>query len=113
MASVTSRSFRLLPGSELLRPIYWWHCDQSRLKILIKRFATREDRARGAGRPTYLWRSRRLHAVAVYEVRFEAVPQLLRSRRLAPRESYYVQDGKYIWPELGMPGDPVCARSAA
>jgi hypothetical protein len=113
MSKVSRRSYRLLPGSVLLRPIFWWRAEQSQLKILIKRFATREDQARRRGLPTYVWRNRRLRAVAVYEARFEAVPALLRSRCLSRQESYYVQDGKYIWPERGKPGDPVRTRTAA
>jgi hypothetical protein len=113
MPNVTRHSYRLLPGSVLLRPGLWWRAEQAQLKLLIKRFATREDHARRRGLPTYLWRSRRLHAVAVYERRFEAVPNLLRARRLPPQGSYYVQDGRYIWPERGSPGDPVRVRSAA
>lgn len=111
MASITRRSYRLLPGSELLRPAFWWRAEQSQLKILIKRFATREDSTRRRGLPTYLWRNRRLRAVAVYEARFEAVPELLRSRRLSRLSSYYVRDGKYIWSERGEPGRPVSGRT--
>jgi hypothetical protein len=113
MARVSRRSYRLLPGSELFRATFWWRADQSQLKILIKRFATHEHGSRGKGRPTYLWRTRRLRVVAVYEARFEPVPDLFRRRYLLPQRSYYVRDGRYIWPERGKPGDPVPTRSAA
>ena len=113
MARVSHRKYALLPGSELLRSTYWWRAESASLKGLIKRFATREERARRKGLPTYQWRSRRLRAVEIYEARFEAVPDVFRARRLLPQSSYYVRDGKYIWPERGNPGDPVPVRSAA
>jgi hypothetical protein len=100
---------RLLPGSELLRAARWRQATQNELKGLIKRFATREEHSRRKGLPTFLWRNRRLNAVAVYEARFELVPNVFRARRLEPQKSYYVRDGKYVWPERGAPGDPVFA----
>jgi len=102
-----ARKFKLLPGSELLRAGVWWRVPQGLLKTLIKRFATREELSRRAGKTTYVWKSRRLRAVAIYESRFERVPDLFRARRLPPRRSYYVQEGKYVWPVRGEPGDPV------
>ena len=113
MARATLRKYALLPGSKLLRETYWWRAEPNMLKGLIKRFATREEHSRRKAKPTYLWRSRRLRAVVVYEARFEPVPHLLRTRRLSSQKSYYVRDGKYIWPENGKPGDPVLVRSAA
>ena len=95
------------PGSELLREAYWRAATQIELQGLIKRFATRENQSRRAGKPAYLWRCRRLRAVAIFEARFGPVPSVLRARRLAPQRSYYVHKGRYVWPERGEPGKPV------
>src|SRR4051812_6172389 len=89
----------LLPGSEMLRDQYWRTASRAELMSLVKRFATREQRCRSACRPAYLWRVRRLRAVAAFEQRFGPVPSLLRSRKLIPLASYYVKDGRYVWPE--------------
>jgi hypothetical protein len=74
---------------------------------LIKRFATRENQARRKGAPTFRWRCRRLRAVAVFERRFEQVPDIFRKRKLPIRKSYYVHQGTYVWPESGEPGSMV------
>jgi hypothetical protein len=50
------------------------------------------------GKPTFIWRRRRLGAVIEYERRFEEVPQLFKGHKLPNLRSYYVIDGKYIWP---------------
>jgi hypothetical protein len=99
-------------GSVLLREAYWRNATQYELKGLIKRFATRENLSRRRGKPSYLWRKRRLGAVAVYESRFERVPAVLRSHYLAPMRSYYVHTGRYVWPERGNPGDPVVVSTS-
>ena len=74
---------------------------------LIKRFATRENRSRQHGKPTFRWRRRRLRAVGVFERRFERVPEVFRNHQLPKMKSYYMHEGKYIWPESGEPGKPV------
>jgi len=101
------RKYRLLPGSELLRVGYWQRAEAVELKGLIKRFATRENQARKRGRQSFLWRNRRLTAVAVYEARFESAPEIFRHHKLPSLRSYYVHDGRYLWPEHGEPGEPV------
>jgi hypothetical protein len=100
------RKQRLLPGSELLRAGYWQQAGEIELKQLIKRFATREDQARRRSKPSFLWRRRRLSAVSIYEERFGAPPAIFRSHKLPLQRSYYVHEGKYIWPETGEPGKP-------
>src|SRR5678816_1925280 len=105
--SSARRKYALLAGSELLRATYWARAAQNELKGLIKRFATREDNCRRKGAPTFRWRKHRLEAVSIYETRFERVPDVFRSHRLPRMASYYVHEGKYIWPERGEPGRPV------
>jgi hypothetical protein len=101
------RKYRLLPGSELLRVNYWWRVEAAELKGLIKRFATRENQARRKGRPAFVWRNRRLSAVAIYETRFKSAPAVFRQHKLPPLKSYYVHEGRYLWPEHGEPGKPL------
>ena len=101
------RKYRLLPGSELLRASYWRRVEAAELKGLIKRFATREDQARQNGRPAFVWRNRRLRAVAIYESRFELAPETFRHHKLPALKSYYVHEGRYLWPEHGEPRRPV------
>jgi hypothetical protein len=104
------RKYRLSAGSELLRVGYWQRAEPGQLKGLIKRFATREERARKSGKPVFLWRTRRLKAVAIYEARFESAPAVFRHHKLPSLISYYVSDGRYLWPETGEPGKPVLTR---
>ena len=106
----SGRKYLLLPGSELLRSVYWARATKNVLKGLIKRFATRENRCRTKGKSTYRWRSYRLRAVSVYESRFERVPEIFRNRKLPQMRSYYVRDGRYVWPEHGEPGKLVRSR---
>jgi hypothetical protein len=105
------RKYLLLPGSELLRSGYWVRATKNELKGLIKRFATRENQCRRKGNCAYRWRSYRLRAVGVYERRFERVPDIFRGWKLPPMKSYYVRDGRYVWPEHGDPGRLVFPRS--
>jgi len=82
--------------------------------LTIKRFATRENRCRRKSKEaksTYRWRSYRLRAVGVYESRFERVPEIFRNRKLPQMRSYYVRDGRYVWPEHGEPGKLVIPKS--
>jgi hypothetical protein len=99
--------YALEPGSECFRDRYWQRTSAADLKSLIKRFATRENRARSQGEPSYLWRVRRLRAVNVYKSRFGSVPAIFGKHALVPMKSYYVHDGRYVWPERGEPGRPV------
>jgi hypothetical protein len=103
----SNRKYALGAGSSLLRAAYWTTAAQNELKGLIKRFATREENCRRKGASTFHWRRRRLGAVAVYESRFEQVPDIFRKRQLPRLRSYYVHDAKYVWPERGEPGKPV------
>jgi hypothetical protein len=105
----SARKHALFAGTQFLRATYWMRAPQCHLKSLIKRFATRENVRRREGRPSYPWRKRRLEAVAVYEKRFERTPDIFRGRMLPRMRSCYVQDGRYLWPERGEPGDPVDA----
>lgn len=104
-----SRKHHLLPGSELLRVGYWQRTGAAELKRLIKRFAAREDEARSRGKQTFIWRRRRLNAVTIYEMRFDSAPEVFRRHKLPSLMSYYVHEGKYVWPETGEPGKPVSA----
>src|SRR5690349_10532576 len=108
--SPSHRKYRLLPGSELLRVGHWQRAEAGQLKGLIKRFATRENQVRKRGKPSFLWRTRRLKAVAIYEARFEAAPEAFRRHKLPSLSSYYVRNGRYLWPETGEPGKPVPTR---
>jgi hypothetical protein len=103
----SNRKYALEAGSPLLRSTYWASAAPNELKGLIKRFATREEQCRSKGISTYPWRRRRLSAVAVYESRFEQVPDIFRKRELPRMRSYYVHNAKYVWPERGEPGRPV------
>ena len=67
------------------------------LKALIQRFSTREAKASRNTEPVFIWRSKRLEAVAIYEARFEAVPELFKRRSLPKLNSYYVHKGQYLW----------------
>jgi hypothetical protein len=102
-----NRKYALGSGSQLLSSVYWARAAQNELKGLIKRFATREAQCRGEGISVFPWRRRRLGAVAVYESRFEQVPDIFRKHQLPRMRSYYVHDAKYVWPERGEPGRPV------
>ena len=101
------RKYLLLPGSELLRVEYWKRAHKLELMGLIKRFATRERRCRSRGKPTFRWRNRRLAAVAVFEARFERPPEIFCQWALPAFQSFYVHNGRYVWPEHGQPGDLV------
>ena len=102
-----SPKYHLLSGSVLFRVAHWKRLRKNELKSLIRRFATREEQCRIKLAPTFCWRRRRLGAVAVYEARFERVPDIFRNHKLPRMKSYYVQNGRYVWPEHGEPGKPV------
>ncbi len=107
-----SPKYHLLPGSELFRVAQWKRVSKNELKSLIKRFATREQQCRIRSAPAFCWRRRRLGAVAVYEARFERVPDVFRNHNLPRMKSYYVHNGTYVWPEHGKPGKPVWGSTA-
>ena len=102
-----SPKYHLRSGSELFRNAHWKRVSKNDLKSLIKRFATREQKCLIRLAPTFCWRKRRLGAVAVYEARFERVPDIFRNHTLPRMKSYYVHNGRYVWPEHGEPGRPV------
>jgi hypothetical protein len=102
----SKRKYSLFAGSELLRVGHWQRAAAAELKGLIKRFATREDQARRRGKQSFVWRRRRLSAIAIYEARFESAPEIFRHHKLPSLMSYYVSEGKYVWPETGEPGKP-------
>ena len=97
---VAQEAFRLKSGSVLLRRSTWIRLDESRLKPLIQRFATRErSRLRYDGVTGFAWKQRRLRAVDVFEARFGPAPPLFRHRGFLPRlRSYYTGGGEYLWP---------------
>ena len=70
---------------------------QHDLKGLIQRFATREARAHRNVEPAFIWRGKRLSAIAIYEARFGTVPELFKRRTLPKLRSYNVQNGEYLW----------------
>lgn len=94
-------------GSELFRVTHWKRVSKHELKSLILRFATREQQCCTGLAPAFCWRKRRLGAVAVYEARFERVPDIFRKHKLPRIKSYYVRNGRYVWPNHGEPGKPV------
>jgi hypothetical protein len=106
----TARDHLLGDGSAVLRVNYWQGAPRGDLMSLIKRFATRENQARRKGAPIFRWRHLRLRAVAIFEKRFEDVPKVYRMHKLPKMRSYYIHDGRYIWPESGEPGKPVVYR---
>jgi hypothetical protein len=90
-------AYRLDPGSPLRRAVTWKVLPKHDLKALIQRFAAREANASRNTEPAFIWRSKRLEAVTIYESRFGAVPELFKSRTLPKLSSYYVHKGQYLW----------------
>ena len=90
-------AYRLNPGSPLRRAITWKVLPKRDLKGLIQRFATREAKASRNTEPAFIWRSKRLEAVTIYEARFGAVPELFKRRTLPKLSSFYVYKGQYLW----------------
>lgn len=77
----------------------WQNLPQRQLKTLIHRFATKEAAKLRLGSPEfYIWRVRRLRAVAVFEKRFGGVPATFKARKMAVLKSYYINNGVYLWP---------------
>ncbi|MDV2963097.1 hypothetical protein RU080_15245, partial [Shewanella algae] len=61
-------------GSPLLRVFVWQNLPQRQLRTLIHRFATKEAaKLKQGSSEFYVWRVRRLKAVAVFEKRFGGV----------------------------------------
>lgn len=92
--------YRLEAGSSLLRPATWERMERDALKALIQRFATRESKCSKKAEPTFRWRRKRLAAIAVFERRFGPAPELFTRHKLPKLKSYYVLNGKYLWPGL-------------
>ena len=91
--------YKLNSGSSLLRVAEWESISDRQLKSLIQRFATREAKLMAKGRPSFnVWRNRRLKAVEVFEQRFVEVPEIFKKWKMPMLKSYYINDGKYIWP---------------
>jgi hypothetical protein len=102
-----SPKYHFRAGSELFRVAHWKRIPKYDLKSLIFRFATREQQCCRRSASPYRWRKRRLGAVAVYEARFERVPDTFRNHKLPRMKSYYVHNGRYVWPNWGKPGASV------
>jgi len=90
-------AYWLNPGSPLRRAGTWKILPKRDLKALIQRFATREAKASRNTEPAFVWRRKRLEAVAVHESRFEVVPELFKRRTLPKLKSYYMYKGQYLW----------------
>ncbi len=102
-----SPKYHMRSGSHLFRVAHWKCISKIELKSLIRRFASREQQLCRRMAPTFRWRKRRLGAVAIYEARFERVPDIFRNHKLPRMKSYYVHNGRYVWPDFGEPGNPV------
>lgn len=74
------------------------------LKSLIQRFSTKEVSSIRNHKPFYVWRVKRLAAVAVFEKRFGegSVSEIFKLRKLPILDSYYVSKGEYIWSEKAL-----------
>jgi hypothetical protein len=90
-------AYRLNPGSPLRRARTWKVLPKHYLKALIQRFATREAKASRNTEPAFIWRSKRLASVTIYQARFGTVPELFKRRTLPKFSSYYVHKGQYLW----------------
>ncbi len=71
--SSAPHKYALGPGSELLREGVLAKSDRGRIEGPDKALRYKRESITSAGKPSYLWRCRRLRAVAVYEARFEPV----------------------------------------
>ncbi len=95
--------YKLDVGSDFLKVLIWRQLSQRQLKSFIHRFATREAADLRKGKSSfYLWRVRRLHAAAIFDKRFGGVPEIFTLRKMPVLESYYVNNGVYIWPSLDL-----------
>ncbi len=91
--------YKLLKGSPLLKGLIWQQLNKRQLQTLIKRFATREAKLLRQGHASFfIWRSRRILAVRIYEKRYGDVPQLFKKRCMPKLKSYYINNGVYTWP---------------
>lgn len=95
---IRKRDYKLGKGSQLFKVLVLREINQLQLKSLIQRFATREAKAIRTRGSFFLWRVRRLRAVAIYEKRFGGVPEIFKTRKLPILKSYYLTNGIYIWP---------------
>ena len=83
----------------MLRVFVWQNLPQRQLRTLIHRFATKEAAKLKHGSPEfYVWRVRRLKAVAVFEKRFGGVPAIFKMHKMTVLKSYYINNGVYLWP---------------
>ena len=91
--------YKLNLGSSLLRVTEWESISNRQLKSLIQRFATREAKLMSKGKPSFnVWRNRRLKAVEIFEQRFVKTPEIFKLWKMPTLKSYYINNGKYIWP---------------
>ncbi len=91
--------YNLNSGSSLLRVAEWESISNRQLKSLIQRFATREAKLMAKGKPSFnVWRNRRLKAVEIFEQRFVKTPEIFKLWKMPILKSYYISNGKYIWP---------------
>ncbi|ACX95537.1 hypothetical protein Hneap_0686 [Halothiobacillus neapolitanus c2] len=95
--------YRLGLGSPLLRRSFWETTDRRQLHILIMRFAQKQHLLSGKAKPSFIWRRRRLEAVAVFERRFGPVPAVFRAATLPRKLSLYSTEGRHIWPFAAQP----------
>ncbi|QHD55766.1 hypothetical protein GM320_13745 [Shewanella algae] len=83
----------------MLRVFVWQNLPQRQLRTLIHRFATKEAaKLKQGSSEFYVWRVRRLKAVAVFEKRFGGVPAIFKMRKMTVLKSYYINNGVYLWP---------------
>ena len=93
--------YKLLKGSPLLRALTWQQLNKRQLQSLIKRFATKEAKLIRQGHASYfIWRSRRVSAVKIYEKRHGNAPLLFKQRCMPKLKSYYINNGVYTWPYI-------------
>lgn len=83
----------------MLRVFVWQNLPQRQLRTLIHRFATKEAaKLKQGSREFYVWRVRRLKAVAVFDKRFGGVPAIFKMHKMTVLKSYYINNGVYLWP---------------
>lgn len=68
------------------------------------RFAQKQRRLSNKAKPSFIWRRRRLEAIAVFERRFGPVPAVLRGAKMPHKLPVYNADGKHIWPLAAQQG---------
>ena len=97
------REWELEKGSRLLRVSIWQNLPQRQLKTLIHRFATKEAvKLKLGSREFNIWRVRRLKAAAIFEKRFSGVPIIFKMRKMPVLNSYYINNGIYLWPSSAL-----------